>query len=64
MYERFEETSTVTEDRRDAEIARQRIAEIEINPEKLLQGGDIDKKLKQWQSSDVCPPPSLAHDIN
>jgi hypothetical protein len=37
-------------DELDRDIARKRIAEIEANPEKLIRGATLEKKLKQWQS--------------
>ena len=37
-----------TEDERDAEIARRRIAEIEANPDTLVRGAALEKRLKRW----------------
>jgi type I restriction enzyme M protein len=38
------------EDARDAEIARNRLAEIVANPTSVLRGDALEEKLEQWQS--------------
>jgi type I restriction enzyme M protein len=39
-----------SEDEHDADVARKRFAEIETNPETVLRGVALEKRLKQWQS--------------
>jgi hypothetical protein len=38
------------EDTADAEIAKERLAEIEARPESVLRGTDLEAKLKEWES--------------
>lgn len=38
------------EDARDAEIARRRLAELEADPENVLRGLDLEKKMQEWLS--------------
>jgi hypothetical protein len=41
---------TDVEDIRDAEIARQRLAEIAANPDTMVQGDLLEKRLERWLS--------------
>lgn len=42
--------ATALSDEADAAIARQRIAEMEANPERVLQGAALEKKMQEWLS--------------
>ncbi len=39
---------TTNEDRRDAEIAQERIKELKSSPEKILRGNELSKRMKRW----------------
>ncbi|MGE0705485.1 MAG: N-6 DNA methylase [Vicinamibacterales bacterium] len=41
--------SSVDEDERDREIARQRLAEIAEHPERLVRGTELEERLRRWE---------------
>ncbi|MEO5333163.1 MAG: hypothetical protein H7839_14180 [Magnetococcus sp. YQC-5] len=39
-----------SEDEMDIKIAKQRLAEIDAHPEKIVRGQTLEARLKQWES--------------